>query len=87
MGRFSEWHRISRSELYDHKRPKKNPEVAEEGPLCPMTRKTCLGEACLFWDEDYNVCSMNPASLYNQIRDAVTDAAVEVMKAYGDDLR
>ena len=87
MGRFSEGHRISRSDLYAHKKPPKKAAVAEEGPLCPMTRKTCLGDACLCWDETYKVCSMHPASLYNQIRDAVTDAAVEVIKAYGDDLR
>ena len=52
-----------------------------------MTRKKCLDKGCLFWDEDYGVCAMSPLSLYNQIRDAVTDAAVEVLKAYGDDLR
>ena len=78
-----------RNNLYAHKSPPKPaPADAEEsGPLCPMTRKKCMGKGCLFWDEDYDVCAMSPLSLYNQIRDAVTDATVEVLKAYGDDLR
>ena len=62
-------------------------DSAEVEPQCPMTRKTCMAQRCLFWDEDYQVCAMSPLSLYNQIRDAVTDAAVEIMKAYGDDRR
>lgn len=50
--------------------------------MCPLTRMSCLGESCVRWDEDYHVCSMSPLSLYNQIRDAVTDAAVDIIKNY-----
>lgn len=79
-----------KNHLYAHKNPPRPAPAADaekSGPLCPMTRKKCLDKGCLFWDEDYGVCAMSPLSLYNQIRDAVTDAAVEVLKAYGDDLR
>ena len=62
-------------------------DSAEVEPLCPMTRQTCMARRCLLWDEDYHVCGMTPVSRYNQTRDAVTDAAVEIMKAYGDDLK
>ena len=59
----------------------------EVAPLCPMTRKSCLLRGCMLWDGDYDTCSMSPLSLYHQTRNAVTDAAVEIMKAYGDDRR
>ena len=51
-------------------------------PLCPLTRRSCLLNTCKWWDEDYHVCGMSPISLYNQVRDAVTDVAVDVMHAY-----
>ena len=81
---------MSRSDLYDHKEaPRATLAVdsAEVEPLCPMTRQGCMAKACLFWDETYNVCGMTPVSRYNQTRNAVTDAAVELFRAYGDDLR
>ena len=62
-------------------------DSAEVEPLCPMTRQTCMARRCPLWDEDYHVCAMSPASLYNQIRDALTDAVVEIKRAYGDDLK
>lgn len=51
-------------------------------PLCPLTRRECLGDTCLWWDEAYHACTMCPVSVYNQLRDAVTDAMVDVMRAY-----
>ena len=79
-----------RTELYDHKNPPRATlavDSAEVEPLCPMTRKTCMARRCPLWDEDYHVCAMSPVSLYNQIRDALTDAVVEIKRAYGDDLK
>ena len=58
-------------------------EEPDARTLCPMTRKTCLGRRCVHFDEDYDVCGMSPLSFYNQIRDAVTDAAVEIINVYG----
>ena len=63
--------------------PKPKPEQPDAQTLCPMTRKTCLGRRCVHFDEDYDVCGMSPLSFYNQIRDAVTDAAVEIINVYG----
>ena len=37
-------------------------------------------------DEDYRVCAWSPISLYNQLRDAVTDAMVDVMRAYKEEV-
>ena len=78
---------IKKTDLYAHKNPPKAPAKAPEGPLCPLTRQTCLEDACLWWDGDYMCCAAAPVSLYNQIRDAVTDATVEIKNAYGDDRR
>ena len=52
-----------------------------------MSRRECLRKTCACWDEHFGVCAMSAVSLYNQVRDAVTDAAVELIKAYGDDLK
>ena len=57
-----------------------------DGPVCPVSRRTCLGEACMWWDEDYHSCAMSPVSTYNQMRDAMTDAAVDVMRAYKEEV-
>ena len=74
--------KTDRSKYYEHHgAPKKEPEIED---LCPLTRKECLGKRCRAWDGDYNVCGMSPRSLYNQVRDAVTDAAVQVIGAYGE---
>ena len=81
---------MSKSDLYEHKEPPRATlavDSAEVEPLCPMSRQGCMGKNCLFWDEDYDLCAMSPLSFYNQIRDAVTDAAVELIRAYGDDLK
>lgn len=76
--------RTDRARYYErHAAPKDEPEV-KEGTLCPFGRasRACCGSLCALWDEDYCACAMSPLSLYNQIRDAVTDAAVDVVRAY-----
>lgn len=78
---------IKKTDLYDHKNPPRAEKEPENGMLCPMSRKECLTERCMLWDEDYHVCAMSPVSLYNQVRDALTDAVVELKRAYGDDLK
>ena len=74
--------------LYAHKNPPtrrgtKN-EVEDLSPVCPFGRASaaCCRTRCAIWDEDYSACSMSSLSLYNIIRDAMTDAAVDVMRAY-----
>ena len=73
---------IKRTDLYDHKNPTKEPE---EGPLCPMTRKRCLVTRCVIWDEERDACALHPANLYRKMREAMTDAAVDVARCYGGD--
>ena len=52
-------------------------------PLCPFAGfKPCHGEQCSMWDEDWRICSLNNGSLYSNIRAAVCDAEVEVIKSY-----
>ena len=53
--------------------------------LCPMTRKTCLNKQCRLWDDERDTCALDALSLYHMIREAVTDAAVDVHRAYGGD--
>lgn len=78
--------KTDRSRHYEnHGAPKSKPEQSDTRTLCPMTRKVCLGRECVRFDKDYDICGMSPLSLYNQIRDAVTDAAVEICKAYVGD--
>lgn len=79
---------LPRSRHYEHngetpKMPKKPTNPEDDGRmLCPMSCKPCLHTRCMLWDEHWGNCSMNPMSLYNQIRDAVTDAGVDVVNAY-----
>ena len=76
--------RTDRPRYYQqHGAPMEEPEV-KEGTLCPFGRasRACCGSLCALWDDDYCACAMSPQSLYNQIRDAVTDAAVDVARAY-----
>ena len=54
----------------------------EHGPLCPMTQKPCLGAQCELWDDERDLCALRPENLYFKIREAVTDAAVDVLTHY-----
>ena len=47
-----------------------------------MTRKRCLVNRCVIWDDERDTCALTPANIYNKMREAVTDAAVDV--AQGD---
>ena len=73
-----------RTDLYDHKSPPRQraPKPEADGPLCPMTRKECLLERCAIWDDERDACALQPANLYCKIREAVTDAAVDIIKTY-----
>lgn len=74
--------RPSRSRHYSGSKPV--PEQPEEirGPVCPLSRQKCLTRKCALWDEDWDGCTMGALSLYNQIRDAATDAMVDIMTHY-----
>ena len=83
---------LKRSRHYEHhvEPPRvKVPETPEDDGrmLCPMSRKPCLRERCIVWDDHWRNCTLNPTGLYNQMRDAMTDAIVDIARAYmGDDL-
>ena len=51
--------------------------------LCPMSRQECLRHDCAIYNDETDLCGMDPAGLYTMMREAVTDAAVEVIRAYG----
>ena len=52
-----------------------------------MTRKECLFEQCMLWDDECRACGLDAINLYHKIREAVTDAAVDLVNAYaGGDL-
>ena len=76
-----------RTELYDHKKPPKKPRDtslndADRGSVCPMTRKRCMADRCVIWDDESNTCTLHPANLYNKIREGVTDAVIVVAQSY-----
>jgi len=71
-----------RTDLYDHKNPPRVKTPPEAGILCPMTRKRCLVDHCMLWDDEVDTCALHPANLYNKAREAVTDAVVVVMQSY-----
>lgn len=50
--------------------------------LCPMTRLDCMKDDCALWDEERRLCGLDPLALYSSIREAATDATVEVIQAY-----
>ena len=50
--------------------------------LCPMTRLECMKDDCALYDEERRLCGLDALSLYSSIREAATDAAVEVIRAY-----
>ena len=74
-----------KTNLYDHKNPPRAEKEPETGMLCPMSRKECLTERCMLWDDECRACGLDAINLYNKIREAVTDAAVDVVNAYGGD--
>ena len=47
-----------------------------------MTQKPCLGAQCELWDDERDLCALRPENLYFKIREAVTDAAVDVLTHY-----
>ena len=51
-------------------------------PACPFTREGCLGICCACWNDDWGCCSVSAVGIYHQMREAATDAAVEVIGAY-----
>ena len=53
------------------------------GPICPMNLQPCMCSRCAIYSDDWQRCGLGPAALYNAVRDAVTDAAVDVRRAYG----
>lgn len=82
---------MERTDLYDHKNPPRKPAVPKPedaaGTLCPLSRRSCLGLRCAWWDEDWKGCSVNAFSYHNQTRTAITDALTEVKSVYDDDRR
>lgn len=51
-------------------------------PACPFTREGCMGICCACWNDDWSCCSVSAVGIYHQMREAATDAAVEVIGAY-----
>ena len=51
-------------------------------PACPFTREGCTGACCACWNDDWGCCSVSAVGIYHQMREAATDAAVEVIGAY-----
>lgn len=51
-------------------------------PPCPFTREGCTGACCACWNDDWGCCSVSAVGIYHQMREAATDAAVEVIGAY-----
>lgn len=55
--------------------------------LCPMSRQECLRHDCAIFNDETDLCGMDPAGLYTMMREAMTDAAVDLVNAYaGGDL-
>lgn len=50
--------------------------------LCPMSRQECLRHDCALFNDESSLCGMDPAGLYTMMREAMTDAAVDVIRAY-----
>ena len=61
-------------------------QIESKIPACPFTREGCMGTCCAWYNDDWRCCSVSAVGIYNQVFEAATDAAVEVIKAYnGDD--
>ena len=41
-----------------------------------------MGACCACWNDDWGCCSVSAVGIYHQMREAATDAAVEVIGAY-----
>lgn len=41
-----------------------------------------MGICCACWNDDWGCCSVSAVGIYHQMREAATDAAVEVIGAY-----
>ena len=58
------------------------------GPICPMCLQPCLDRRCALWDDERDCCALAAANIYNKVREAVTDAAVDIARTYRkEDLR
>ena len=56
--------------------------------ICPLGQnRFCYNDRCALWSDDWNACSLSCHAIHNAMRTALTDAAVEVIKAYVDDGR
>ena len=56
-------------------------------PYCPVVHGPCLGASCALYNDDVSACALSADSLQLLVRTAVTDAAVEITKHLGDDLK
>lgn len=60
---------------------------APSGP-CPFrATEWCSGDDCVLWNDDLAACGLSPVSLQLIVKTAFTDAAAEIMRAIGDDLK
>ena len=58
-----------------------------QGP-CPFrTEGQCSRKGCALWNDDVNACGLSAGSLQLLMKTAVTDAAVEIARHMGDDLK
>lgn len=65
----------------------KGVDVSRIGP-CPFRAEgICTGDDCALWNDDVSACRLSPNSLQLLMKTAVADAAVEIMRAVGDDLK
>ena len=77
---------MSRSIYYHTCAPeRKMSDNREDCPLC--SDRGCSREKCRLWNDDWNDCVFSAVSLSEIVRTAITDATVEIMRAYGDDRR
>lgn len=50
-----------------------------------MTRKTCLGASCTWYNDDARGCVMAADSLQLILRTSITDAAVDIRQAFKEE--
>ena len=57
------------------------------GP-CPFrTEGLCTGDDCALWNDYLDACGLSAVSLQLLMKTAITDAAVEIARHLGDDLK
>ena len=56
-------------------------------PFCPIVHEPCLGASCALYNDDARGCVLNAQSLHLIVRTAISDAAVEISRHMGDDLK